>query len=572
MTDPLTASAPYPWLTHYAEGVDWTAALTGRPVWTLVEEAADRFGDRPSIDFLGSRTTYTELKQKIDRVAAGLQAMGLKKGDRFGLFLPNCPYFVILYFAVLKAGGTVVNFNPLYADAQIRHQIEDSGVRFMATLDLAALYKKLAPLTGKVGGLEKLVICSFTEALPLPKSLLFGLFKKKLLAQVEMDDRNIGFSELLQHDATLAPVAVDPDHDVAVLQYTGGTTGVPKGAMLSHSNITINAQQCRLWFTEATPGQEKMLGVIPLFHVFAMTAVMNLGIALGAELILLPRFDIKDLIKTIVAKKPTFFPAVATIYTAINHYSGIDKVDLRSIRFCVSGGAPLPVEVKTQFEALTGCTLVEGYGLTESSPVTNVNPCKGENRTGSIGLPVPGTIVEIVSLDDGTTVLPPGERGEVCIRGPQVMLGYWNMPAETSKVLVAGRLHTGDVGIMDPDGYVRIVDRIKDMIIAGGYNIYPRNVEEQIYLHPAVAECVVAGILDEYRGQTVKAWIKVKEGMTLSESELKAFLKDKLSPIESPKQVEFRDSLPKTLIGKLDRKALVQENAAKLVAAMAAEG
>lgn len=562
MTQPLDTSAqrPYPWLTNYAPGVDWYAPLAGTPVSDLLDRAVEKYGSRPAIDFLGQRTSYHALKLQVDRVAAGLQAMGLNKGDRVGLFLPNCPYFVIFYFAVLKAGGVVVNFNPLYADAQVRHQVEDSGVRFMVTLDLALLHAKLQPLVGKVGSLERLIMCSFADALPFPKSLLFRLFKKKVQVAFPRDAQHLSFDDLQGLAEILKPVDINPDRDVAVLQYTGGTTGVPKGAMLSHSNITINAEQCRLWFPDALLGQERMLGVIPLFHVFAMTAVMNLGLSLGAELILLPRFDIKDLVTTIVKKKPTLFPAVATIYTAINHYSGIEKANLRSIKACISGGAPLPVEVKAKFEELTGCTLVEGYGLTESSPVTNVNPLKGDNRTGSIGLPVPGTIVEIVSLDDHETVLPAGAKGEVCIRGPQVMLGYWNMPSETAKTIVAGRLHTGDVGIMSTDGYVQIVDRIKDMIIAGGYNIYPRNVEEQIYLHPAVAECVVAGVADEYRGQTVKAWIKLKADATLTEGELKAFLKDKLSPIESPKLVEFRDSLPKTLIGKLDRKALVQES------------
>lgn len=561
MTTPSTPA--YPWLENYAPGVDWYAPLTPRAVPELLDAAAEKFKLRPCIDFLGKTYTYAEIQDLVNRTAAGLQANGLARGDRVGLFLPNTPYFVVFYFAILKAGGVVVNFNPLYAEREIKHQIEDSGVRLMVTLDLKQLHDKLQPLIGQVGQLTQVIVCPMAAILPFPKSVLFKLFKRKEIAEVPDDARHIWYDQILSRAGALTPVMVDPEKDLAVLQYTGGTTGTPKGAMLSHANITINAQQCRLWFDGAREGQEKMLGVIPLFHVFAMTAVMNLGLMLGAQLILLPRFDLAQLIKTIVAKKPTLFPAVATIYTAINNYKNISKINLRSIRYCISGGAPLPVEVKAKFEAMTGCTLVEGYGLTETSPVTNVNPLKGMNKPGHIGQPVPGTIVEIVDLEDKTTLLPLGERGEVCVRGPQVMLGYWHKPQETANVLVAGRLHTGDVGIMDADGFVQIVDRIKDMIIAGGYNIYPRNVEEQIYLHPAVAECIVAGVPDEYRGQTVKAWIKLKDGSSLAADELKAFLKDKLSVIELPKQIEFRDALPKTLIGKLDRKALLAEEAVK---------
>ena len=500
-----------------------------------------------------------KLGRQVDAVAAGLQALGLVKGDRVGLFLPNCPSFVILYFAILKAGGTVVNFNPLYAPPQVAHQVEDSGVRFMATFDRKILCDKLLPLLG-TAKLEKLIVCDLAAALPFMKGLALRLLKGGERATLN-DKRIVPFGALLKTRALPLPVAVEPMTDIAVLQYTGGTTGTPKGAMLSHANVAINAQQCKLWFSPtqgADTAQEKMLAVIPLFHCFAMTAVMNLGLALGAEIILLPRFEIGELIRTITTKRPTLFPAVATIYSAINAYKGTAAADLRSIKYCISGGAPLPVAVKEKFESLTGCRLVEGYGLTEASPVTHAGPLVGGEKTGTIGLPLPGTIAEIVSLDDHLTVLPPGERGELCIRGPQVMLGYWQAPLETAKTIVAGRLYTGDVGVMDEDGYVTIVDRIKDMIIAGGYNIYPKNVEATLYAHPAIADAVVAGVTDAYRGETVKAWVQLKAGATLTESELREFLKERLSPIETPKKIEFRDSLPKTLIGKLDRRALVE--------------
>lgn len=558
MGEAVRVLSDYPWLQSYPADVDWYARIPVAPLWTLLDEAASRFGERPFLDFMGHRQTYGEVARLVERAAKGLQLAGLRKGDRVGLFLPNCPYFVIFYFAVLKAGGVVVNFNPLYAEREIEHQIADSGTSLMVTLDLRALYGKLGPMLGR-GALKRLVVCRMADILPFPKNWLFPLVKRRELAAIPADDRHLYFSRLIANDGRPERVAVDPEADVAVLQYTGGTTGVPKGAMLTHANLFANTVQCSLWFPGARPGVERMLGVLPFFHVFAMTVVMNLSIRFGAEIILVPRFDLDQVMALIDRKKPTLFPAVPTIYTAINHHKQRDTYDLSSIRYCLSGGAPLPAEVKETFERVTGCTLVEGYGLTESSPVATGNPLSGLNKAGSIGLPLPGTVIEIVSLEEPRRPLPPGEKGEVCIRGPQVMKGYWNRPAESGDVLADGRLHTGDVGIMDENGYVTIVDRIKDMILCSGFNVYPRNVEEAIYLHPAVAECVVAGLPDEYRGQTVKAYVKLADGHSLTKEELVAFLKDKLSAIEMPKHLEIRDSLPKTMIGKLSRKALLEE-------------
>ncbi len=552
----------HPWDRSYPPGVDWNAALAARPLAALLDEAADRFADRPFLDFLGRRSTYRAVAGLVDRAARGLQEAGVGKGVRVGLFLPNTPYYVIGYFAVLKAGGTVVNFNPLYAERELVHQIADSGIEIMITLDLAILYDKMARLLGQAQ-LKRLVICPMAGILPFPKNLLFPIAKRAEVARIPADERHIPFRRLIANDGRPRPVAIDPQKDVAVLQYTGGTTGVPKGAMLTHANLYANTDQSSLWFHGARPGAERMLGVLPFFHVFAMTVVMNLSIRLGAEIILLPRFDLDQVMETIHKKRPTLFPAVPTIYTAINHHKDLARYDLSSIRYCLSGGAPLPVEVKETFERNTGCVLVEGYGLSESSPVATANPIVGVNKAGSIGLPLPGTVVEIVSLEEPRRVLPPGEKGELCIRGPQVMKGYWGRPEETALTLVGGRLHTGDVAIMDEDGYTFIVDRIKDMILCSGFNVYPRNVEEAIYLHPAVAECVVAGIPDEYRGQTVKAYVRLDEGRSLGREELLDFLKDKLSPIEMPKVVEFRDELPKTMIGKLSRKALMDEEEAR---------
>ena len=536
------------------------------PLSDLLDRAVARYPDHAMLDFLGKIYSYREVGDLVARAAKGLQQLGVKPGDRVGLFLPNTPYYVILYFATLKVGGTVVNFNPLYADREVAHQIRDAGVKLMATVDVPQLYDKLTKLRGDTG-LEKIIVGRMADILPPLLRLIYPIVKRKDVAKVQCDAHISLFSDLIANDGHYVPVTINPANDIAVLQYTGGTTGTPKGAMLTHRNLYANVAQCGLIFPKADIGRERMLGVLPFFHVFAMTAVMNFTIRLAGTIIMLPRFELAQVVKTIHRKRPTLFPAVPTIYTAINHYKKLGQYDLSSIKYCISGGAPLPLEIKRDFEKLTGCTLVEGYGLSETSPVACCNPTEGENKAGSIGLPVAETAIEIVSLEDRITVLPQGERGEVCIRGPQVMRGYWHQPDETAQVLKdtphGPRLHTGDVGYIDADGYVFIVDRIKDMIAAGGFKIYPRHVEEAIYLHPAVEECIVAGVSDEYRGQTVKAFIKLRAGQTLTKDELVKFLKDKLSPMEMPKLVEFREQLPKTLIGKLSRKAILEEEAAK---------
>ncbi|WP_029008831.1 long-chain-fatty-acid--CoA ligase [Azospirillum halopraeferens] len=546
----------------YPQGVDWNAAIPVGPVPDLLEEAAARFADHPCIDFLGKRYTYAETAGMVDRVARGLQILGLRRGDRVGILLPNTPYFIFFYFGILKAGGIVVNCNPLYAERELEKQIADAGIELLVTLDLTLLYAKAAPMFGRTG-LKRLVICPMAGILPWPKNWLFPIVRRKDRARIPADDRHVPFARVIDNDGRPAPVVIDPQSDVALLQYTGGTTGIPKGAMLTHANVCANARQCTAWIPGARPGAESVLVVLPLFHVFAMTVGMNMAVALGAKMILLPRFDLEEVMRTLHAKRPTMFPAVPTIYTAVANHKDAESYDLSSIRFCVSGGAPLPVEVKAAFERRTGCVLTEGYGLTESSPVVTINPLDGVNKAGSIGLPLPGTVIEIVSLEDGRTVLPPGEKGELCVRGPQVMKGYWNRPDETATTLADGRLHTGDVAVMDGDGYTFIVDRIKDMILCSGFNVYPRNVEEAIYMHPAVVECIVAGVPDPYRGQTVKAYVTLTAGATLTREELTAFLKDKLSPIEMPKLLEIRDTLPRTMVGKLSRKALLDEEEAR---------
>ena len=561
MTASAAPSPSYPWLKNYPPFVDWTMPVPAAPVFRLLLDAIEQYPDHPCLEFLGRHWTYAETGALVTKAACGLQRLGLTKGTRVGLLLPNSPYYVIAYFAITLAGGTVVNMNPLYAVRELENMVKDSGIDFLITMDLTVMYPKARTLLNN-SPLKKLIVCSMAEALPFTTSVLFNLFKRSTVANVEEDDRQIWWDHLIDNDGAYKPVAIDPKEDVAVLQYTGGTTGVPKAAMLTHANITANARQVSSWYRPQKRGSERFLAVLPFFHVFAMTVILMCALEYGAEIIMMPRFDLKDCLKAIDKKRPTVFPAVPTILTAINNAADVKRYDLTSLRMCLSGGGPLPVEVKRAFEAMSGCVVVEGYGLSETSPVVCTNPTEGVNKPGSVGLPMPGTIIEIRSLDDDR-VLGIGEKGEICVRGPQVMKGYWNRPKDTADVMRGGALHTGDVGYMDDEGYVFIVDRIKDMINASGYKIYPRVVEEAIYLHPAVEETTVIGIPDPYRGEAPKAFIKVRAGMTLTEPEIRDFLKDRLSAIERPAQYEFRDVLPKTLIGKLSKKELKSEEAAK---------
>jgi long-chain acyl-CoA synthetase len=546
----------------YPEGLRWDANIPAYPLFHMLDVTGRQYGNSPAFDFLGFKMTWGELDRASKRLARSLQDRGIGKGRTVGIFMPNCPYFVIAYYAIARTGATIVNYNPLYSEKELINQINDSGTDTMITCDLDLLYSKMQKMFGTTC-LEKLIVAKFTDILPFPKNILFPILKKKDMAQVKGDDTVEWYHDLIAHDNDPKPVDIDVD-DVALLQYTGGTTGVPKGAMLTHRNIVANTEQCSLWLSGARQGQDKMLGVLPFFHVFAMTTVMNYSVRNALEIVALPRFELEATLKLIHKKQPQFFPAVPAIYNAINNHKKLSSYNLRSLRACISGGAPLPVEVKKKFEATTGCVVVEGYGLTESSPVVSANPVVGLNKAGAIGLPFPGTLVEIINPEDKTTRMGVGERGELCVRGPQVMAGYWNKPEETAAVLKDGLLYTGDVAIMDSDGYLFIVDRIKDMIITNGHNVYPRNVEEAIYLHDAVEECIVAGLPDDSRGEIVKAWIKLKDGESLTIEQMKTFLADKISPMEMPRQVEFRDTaLPKTMIGKLSRKDILAEEMAK---------
>jgi long-chain acyl-CoA synthetase len=551
-----------PWLDHYPSGLDWSAPIPIKPLYALLDDAVSRHPDQPAFDFLGRRFTYRELGDLVDRFACGLKRL-IAPGARVALLLPNCVYYPIAYFAIAKCGGVIVNCNPLYTEKELADQIRDSGAEIVVTIDVAQVAGKVFNLVEPCA-LKTVIVCSMAETLPFATGILYRLARRKDIAAIPADPRFVRFSRMIANNGKITPHKVDPERDVAVLQYTGGTTGIPKGAMLTHANLYANAVQTAQFGPELIPGRDKMLAVIPFFHVFAMTSAMNNAILSGIEIIALPRFDVKQVLETIDKKHPTLFPAVPTIYIALSNYPKLAKYDISSIRFCISGGAPLPLDVKEKFERLTGCSLVEGYGLSETAPVATCNPPMGVNKPGSIGMPVQGTVIEIVSIDDRLTLMPVGQSGEICISGPQVMKGYWQKPQETANAMLGGRFHSGDVGYMDDDGYVFIVDRLKDIVIASGYKIYPRKIEEEVYHHPAVEECVAGGVPDAYRGETLKLWVKLRPGMSLTAAELREFLKTRISPIEMPKLIEFRDSpLPKTLIGKLSRKDLIAQDVAK---------
>jgi long-chain acyl-CoA synthetase len=560
---PSPASEAPPWLAHYPAAVDWNMPIPTSPVPDLLARAARSFPNNPAISFLGRITTYANLAAEVERVAAGLQTIGVRRGTKVGLFLPNTPTFIVYYYAILTVGGTVVNYNPLYTVEELSFQARDSETELMVTHDLKVLFSKVEELV-RQGVVDRAIVVPFKTVLPPLKAALFSVFKRRECAAIDASpaaSRFISGAKLATTAAPLIPVHIDPDEDIAVLQYTGGTTGTPKGAMLTHANLTANTAQLTAWAPELETGKESILGALPLFHVFAMTVVMNVGIEKAAKIILMPRFQLQEALNLIHRERPTMMPVVPTILTAMLHHPNFKSYDISSLRFCISGGAPLPMEVKLRFEQVSGAKVVEGYGLSEASPVLTCNPIEGEPVSGSIGPPLPGTLISLRDIDDPTKEVAPGERGELCAKGPQVMKGYWKKPVETEKQFVDGFLRTGDVAVMDAHGYFSIVDRLKDLIICSGYNVYPRRIEEAIYQHPAVEEVTVIGIPDDYRGEAPKAFIKLKSGMNATAEDILKHLEPKISKIEMPAAIEFRDSLPKTMIGKLSKKELAAEEA-----------
>lgn len=549
----------------YPPGLQRELAALDKPVHTILEDSAAAWPERTCLDFLDRTYSYAEVLELVNRFAAGLQAEGVSRGARIGLCLPNCPYYVVAYFAALKVGATVVNFNVLYTQEEIEQQVLDSEISLMVTLDLKSIYHKVEPCL-KSTQLSLIVHCPLADVLLPSRKYLMKIFRFYQLAHVREDRHHRAFSDLLEHGAAPAPVDIEPLQDIALFQYTGGTTGTPKAAMLSHSNVVTNAEQVTLWLQSADRLSEPeiFLAVIPFFHVFSMTAMLNMGLRCGATLILLPRFHIKQTLQVITEKRPGIMAGVPAIFNAINHYGKLDRFDLGSLKYGISGGAALPEEVRRRFETNSNCRLVEGYGLSETSPVITSNPPHLSGRGGSIGLPLPGTEVAIRNHEDGTWVTEPGIRGELVTRGPQVMQGYWNRPEEDREVMLEGGwLRTGDIGYLDEDGYVYLTDRLKDMIIVNGYKVYPRTIEDALYRHEAVVEAIALGIADKEKGEVPKAFVTLKDGSRVGESELMKFLHDKLNPIERPVAVEIREELPKTNIGKPSRKALAEEEAGK---------
>jgi long-chain acyl-CoA synthetase len=554
--------ATYPWLKSYPKGVDWFATFRAVPLPAFLAESVARLPGHLATSFFGKAMTYAELGGAVDRAVKGLQGLGVKKGARVGLLFPNCPAFVIYYYATLKAGGTVVGFNPLYTVPELTYQAKDAGIDIIVTLDLKATFPKAKALLD-AKSIKYVVVERFRDMLPGVKGFLFSMLKGKEVAPWTPGGGVLASRDVLDNDGKFASCDVDPG-DIASLQYTGGTTGTPKGAMLTHSNLSTNVQQAEAWVPGLVlPGAERFLCVIPFFHSFAMTGLMNLAVKLGAQMIMLPRFDLKQTLQLIDKTKPTVMMGVPTLFNALAKARDIKKYDLSSLKFCFSGGAPLPLEVKRDFERVSGCKLVEGYGLSETSPVTNLNPLTGPIKEGSIGLPVPGTIISLRELGAPEREVALGQRGEICISGPQVMKGYWNRPKETEEAFIGEFFRTGDVAYMDAEGFAYIVDRIKDLILCSGFNVYPRRIEEAIYEHPAVDEVTVIGIPDRYRGEAPKAFVKLRPEQSLTAEELIEFLKTRIAKMELPAEIDFRDELPKTMIGKLSKKELVAEERAK---------
>lgn len=564
-----------PWLASYPAGMRWDIDIEPAPVQRILEDAAARWPQQPALEFMGRRLSYAELDRITSRAAKGLQQLGVKPGVHVGLFLPNTPHYVIAFFAVMKAGGTAVNYSPLDAAKVLAHKIEDSRTDFLFTLDLAALYPQMAGMLGSTR-LKKLIVGSMAEMTPAPDAVAAQMKAGKQLAEVAWDDRHVRFSDLVDNDGAFTPYPVDdPLETIAVLQYTGGTTGLPKGAMLTHANLSAASAQYVESIRGNPPvleeGSERFLAVLPPFHIYALTVNMLFGLRIGAELILHARFDPKAALQEIAAKKITVFCGVPTMFTAVIGDPDTPKYNLRSLKYCGSGGAPLPVEVGERYLEVTGCPLSEGWGMTETSPTGTFTPVRGKRKAGSCGIPLPRIEIRMLSLDDPTRYVPRGEKGELCIKGPNVMKGYWNRPDATAEVTTFdGFMRTGDVGSMDDEGYVFIVDRCKDMLLCSGYNVYPRVLEEAIYQHEAVAEVCVIGIPDEYRGQSPKAFLTLKAGaQPFTLQELQAFLKDKLGKHEMVQALEIRAELPKTPVGKLSKKDLVDEEARKRAAAQA---
>lgn len=554
-----------PWYALYPKEIPHHIEYEVKPLFAFLEEAACSDPYKIAIHFLGKELTYREVYQSSLKLANYLQSLGVQKGERVSIMLPNCPQAVIGYYGVLIAGGIVVQTNPMYTERELQFQLNDCGARWIICLDL--LYPKVAKMKTSTK-LEHIILTSISDYLPFPKNIIYPFIQKKqqgIKVQIAHGKTTHLFKKAVADSiAEKIPLTINPKEDLALLQYTGGTTGQPKGVMLTHYNLVANTTMCIHWMYNMKKGEERILGILPFFHVFGMTVVMNLTIMYTSKMILLPKFNPEDTLRIIEKHKPTIFPGAPTIFIALLNHRDIADYDLSSIDSCISGSAPLPLEVQERFEEITGGKLVEGYGLTEASPVTHANFLWDISRVnGSVGVPWPDTEVFILSLEKSAPA-EPHEIGEIVIKGPQVMKGYWNRPEETAASFFEEEwLLTGDLGYMDERGYFYIVDRKKDMIIAGGFNIYPREIEEVLYEHESVKEAAVVGIPDEYRGETVKAFVVLKDNELITAEQLEHYCRQYLATYKVPRVFEFRKELPKTAVGKILRRALVEEAAKK---------
>lgn len=546
------------WLQHYPEEVPHTIDYPRHNIAHFLIHTASKYPDHLALDFLGKKMKYSELLEASRRFAHAMVQCGIQQKERIAIMLPNCPQAIIAYYGALLMGAIVVQTNPLYTERELVHQLQDSGSVVILTLDI--LYRKVERVRPETS-IRKVILTSIRDYLPFPKNWLYPIRAKKdgLRLDVEYSEIVIDLKSLLA-ESSADPILAqcDAENDLALLQYTGGTTGLAKGCMLTHFNLIANTLQCRAWIYRLREGESRYLAALPFFHVFGMTTLMNQSVYLGGQLLLVPKYQPSAILKLIHRKKPTVFPGAPTMYIGLIHQANISKYDLSSIEVCISGAAPLPAEVQDRFESITGGRLIEGYGLTEASPVTHANNIWGVRKKGSVGIPFPDTIAQVVDPETGNE-LPPGQPGELAVAGPQVMKGYWNKPEENAKVFKNGMLLTGDMATMDEDGYFYILDRKKDMIIAGGFNIYPREIEEVLYEHPDVKDAVVVGMPDPYRGETVKAFIVARDGAALDESELNTWCRERLAAYKVPRMYAFRKDLPKTMVGKVLRRKLIEE-------------
>lgn len=551
------------WLKHYDRGVPQEVEIPEKTLPELFKETAARFPDHTHLKFMRGALTYREVDALADSFAAFLNGFGLKKGSRVALNLPNCPQFVFCYLGALQAGCTVVPFNPIYTEREMEHQLNDCGAELMVTL--SRFYPQIRKLKEK-SGLRTIISTNIKEYFPGWLKPLYTLaMEKKSGDRVEVETGDYRLPGLMKKyaGAAVAPVRVEPDFPACIM-YTGGTTGLAKGAVLTHRNLIANSTAIFSWMPDAKEGEEIGLALLPFFHSFGLSTCLNLSLVYCGTVLLIPQFDVKMLLSNIHRNKPTLFPGVPTMYVAIINYPHLDKYNLTSLRTCISGAASLPLEVQRRFQELTGCRLLEGYGLSETSPVTHINPIYGEGHKGSIGIPTPGTLARIVGMEDPDRELEIGAVGQLAVKGPQVMQGYLNRPGETAEVLRHdGWLLTGDLARMDEDGFFYIVDRQKEMIISGGYNIYPREVEEVLYAHEKVMEAAVVGLPDPYRGEIVKAYLVLKEGETMTEEEVIDYCKGKLARYKVPRSVEFKAELPKSLVGKVLKRLLLEGEQAR---------